>query len=342
MIQNGYTKLRAEESPTPSSWQQFIRRHRRHLLAILVITCLCVALVTCLSDRCNWFHSSTGCTLTYNQNHDTSLPKTCSPPTKGETTKRLPNGLIIGVRKGGTGAVSFYLRFHPWVHIVASELNFFDSNYDKGYDWYRQQFPQVFPGNIVMEKTSNYFHNKNTIKRIYDMDKNIKLILVVRDPIHRTVSDFVQRKLTAIGINDSEVNVNDHLLDDFGEVRTNIRILKPSVYYRYMKKWLEVFPLSQIHVVDGDNLIRNPYEEVFKLENFLGLPHCLTKEKFFYNRSKGFYCFITPNREKCLPKSKGRQHPTLTQEVKQKLKDYFRPYNEMFFDLIKQTFNWNS
>lgn len=52
-------------------------------------------------------------------------------------SKKLPNALIVGVKKGGTRAVLEFIRIHPDVRALGTEPHFFDRNYDRGLDWYR-------------------------------------------------------------------------------------------------------------------------------------------------------------------------------------------------------------
>lgn len=52
-------------------------------------------------------------------------------------TKKLPQAIIIGVKKGGTRAVLEFLRLHPNVRAPGPEPHFFDRHYQKGFDWYR-------------------------------------------------------------------------------------------------------------------------------------------------------------------------------------------------------------
>ncbi|KAK1794265.1 hypothetical protein P4O66_011155 [Electrophorus voltai] len=54
----------------------------------------------------------------------------------GEGSKRLPQAIIIGVKKGGTRALLEFLRVHPDIRAVGAEPHFFDRNYDNGLDWY--------------------------------------------------------------------------------------------------------------------------------------------------------------------------------------------------------------
>lgn len=52
-------------------------------------------------------------------------------------SKKLPQAIIIGVKKGGTRALLEFLRVHPDIRAVGAEPHFFDRNYDKGLEWYR-------------------------------------------------------------------------------------------------------------------------------------------------------------------------------------------------------------
>ena len=52
-------------------------------------------------------------------------------------TRRLPDVIIVGVKKCGTRALLEYLRAHPDVRAPGPEVHFFDRHYDRGLDWYR-------------------------------------------------------------------------------------------------------------------------------------------------------------------------------------------------------------
>lgn len=55
----------------------------------------------------------------------------------GGAQKRLPQALIIGVKKCGTRALLEFLRLHPDIRATGPETHFFDRFYDKGLEWYR-------------------------------------------------------------------------------------------------------------------------------------------------------------------------------------------------------------
>jgi len=51
--------------------------------------------------------------------------------------QRLPQAIIIGVKKGGTRALLEFLKAHPDVRAPNPEIHFFDRHYNNGLEWYR-------------------------------------------------------------------------------------------------------------------------------------------------------------------------------------------------------------
>ena len=172
------------------------------------------------------------------------------------------------------------------------------------------------------------------------MNKKIRILLIVRDPLTRLISDYTQ-----ILHNHMEKNLvfkpfRALAFNPDGSVNLQYDALLRSLYVNFLPMWLEFFPMSQIHVVNGEKLIKKPWHEVRKIEDFLGLDHEITKENFFFNSTKGFHCFQKDNEEHCLAKSKGRIHPNISSIVVHKLRKFFRPYNYKFYDLVGQDFGW--
>lgn len=51
-----------------------------------------------------------------------------------------------------------------------------------------------------------------------------------------------------------------------------------------------MFNRDQIHIVNGDRLIKEPHVELNKIETFLGLPNQIKASHFVFNKKKNFYC----------------------------------------------------
>ena len=95
-----------------------------------------------------------------------------------------------------------------------------------------------------------------------------------------------------------------------GEVNTQNRALHISLYAKFLSRWLHVFPRRQLHVVDGDKLVKDPGSEIELVERFLELDHRVRRDQFYFNATKGFYCLHQDvHLHKCLAGSKGRRHP---------------------------------
>ncbi|XP_062886818.1 heparan sulfate (glucosamine) 3-O-sulfotransferase 3-like [Mobula hypostoma] len=255
--------------------------------------------------------------------------------------RRLPEALIIGVKKGGTRALLEFMRLHPAVRALGAEPHFFDRHYAKGLQWYRNLMPKALDGQIVMEKTPRYFVTAEAPARIHAMSKNTKLIVVVRDPVTRAISDYTQIISKAADIPGFETLTFKNRTT--GLVDASWSPIWIGIYAQHLENWLQYFPLSQMHFVSGERLITDPAGELGKVQDFLGLQRLITDDHFFFNETKGFPCLKKPQgngKPHCLGKTKGRIHPNIDPGVVQKLRDFYRPFNRHFYQMTGQNFGW--
>lgn len=79
------------------------------------------------------------------------------------------------------------------------------------------------------------------------------------------------------------------------------------------------------------------------LQEFLGLKRVITEKHFYFNSTKGFPCLLksesrsTPH---CLGKTKGRSHPYIDPRILERLRDFYRPFNEKFYQMAGMNFGW--
>uniref|UniRef100_A0A670Y2V1 Sulfotransferase n=1 Tax=Pseudonaja textilis TaxID=8673 RepID=A0A670Y2V1_PSETE len=254
---------------------------------------------------------------------------------------RLPQALIIGVKKGGTRALLEALRAHPDVRAVGTEPHFFDRNYGHGLDWYRELMPRTLEGQLTMEKTPSYFVTGEAAGRIHAMAKDTKLIVVVRDPVTRAISDYTQTLSKKPEIPTFEVLAFKNRT--LGLIDASWSALRIGLYALHLESWLQYFPLAQMHFVSGERLISDPAGELAKVQAFLGLRRVVTEKYFHFNQTKGFPCLKKPEESgapRCLGKSKGRTHPVIDQDVIQRLRKFYKPFNVMFYQMTGQDFQW--
>ena len=104
-----------------------------------------------------------------------------------------------------------------------------------------------------------------------------------------------------------------------------------SDYKRIYKHYSEVYPKKSIFVVNGDELIKHPAEEIKKVEQFLGLRDFYTKDNFFFHADNGgkFPCFTVPEL-RCMGRDKGLHHPKLRKKTMSYMRKILLPLMEEF------------
>jgi len=278
----------------------------------------------------------------------------CSDYVAQPREKRLPDAIIMGVRKGGTRALLEFINMHPRVMRAKKEIHFFDKHWAKGQAWYVSQMPSVLPGQIAMEKTPGYFHESGVPLRIFQTNNATKLVLIVRNPVDRLVSDYNQFRSRNLERGREYPSLEHFLFTPSGHIDISYQPLQKSIYHYHLVRWMRYFSLDQIHIVDGDRFIKEPWVGLAELEKFLGLQPHITRENFFFNETKGFHCGLqtmtlstmSPHswsctRKTCLSKSKGRPKPPVEPETYRKLHRFFVTHNQIFFSLIqKHDFDW--
>lgn len=296
------------------------------LLAILVLLLLQTQLCGCLRELRMASSSSSSSSSSYNT-----------------TLQRLPGAIIIGVRKGGTRALLEMLNLHPDVEVAKAEVHYFnvEEHYRQGLAWYRAQMPFSLPRQLTVEKTPGYFSAPEAPARVWDMNPSVRLLLIVRDPAERLVSDYTQVLHNRLARHKPYQSLEELLLGPMGRIDPAYKALQRSLYHQHLARWLEVFPRKQIHVVDGEALVQDPFPELQKAEMFLELPSRISPSNFYFNTTKGFYCLVAAGgHDKCLDESKGRPHAPLSAQAFKQLCHYFREPNRMFFDMVGRTFSW--
>ncbi|XP_077594745.1 heparan sulfate glucosamine 3-O-sulfotransferase 3B1b [Stigmatopora nigra] len=271
-----------------------------------------------------------------------SEPSALSSFSNGAGSKKLPQAIIIGVKKGGTRALLEFLRVHPDIRAVGAEPHFFDRNYDNGLEWYRDLMPKTLEGQITMEKTPSYFVTKEAPARISAMSRDTKLIVVVRDPVTRAISDYTQTLSKKPDIPSFESltfkNATTGLID------TSWSAIQIGIYAKHLDNWLQYFPMEQILFVSGERLISDPAGELGRVQDFLGLKRIITDKHFYFNQTKGFPCLKKAegsSKPHCLGKTKGRTHPDIRPQVVRRLRDFYRPFNMKFYQMTAHNFGWD-
>lgn len=174
------------------------------------------------------------------------------------------------------------------------------------------------------------------------MNASVKLLLIVREPVTRAISDYTQLRSHAATAPSSapQRSFEQLALRADGSVNPSYRPVAVSLYHTYVHRWLEVFPRHQILIVNGDRLIEDPVSQLQRIEKFLGLEPRIGRQNFYFNHTKGFYCLRNETADKCLRESKGRKHPRVDPAVITKLRKFFSEHNQKFYELVGEDLGW--
>lgn len=189
------------------------------------------------------------------------------------------NFLIIGAQKAGTTALDSYLRQHPDITLsIKKEVHFFDNEafFQKEIDYkeYHKNFPKNITTPIIGEATPIYMYWNQSVKRIWEYNSKIKLIILLRNPIERAYSHW-----------NMEYSKGKETLPFFEAIQKEserCKIASPhkhrvysyidrGYYTKQLKEVQKYFPQNQIFILKQEELIQNYQKALDKITLFLDI-----------------------------------------------------------------------
>ena len=266
--------------------------------------------------------------------------------------RKLPDFLIIGGMKCATTSMYDYLCQHPNIqHAYCKEVHYFDYYFSKNLSWYRSHFPinwsgisRVFDSSLVGESTPYYIFHPHSVKRIASLLPNVKLIVLLRDPVERAYSHYAHEvrlgyeKLSFEEAIRQEKERLDGELERFMRDETywsrnyaHFSYIKRGLYADQIQLWYEFFPPSQFLILRSEDLACSPQETYAKALDFLGLPN--------YNL-KAFQRKNVRGQEK--PRSKGKiVHEKISHNIQTELREFFTPHNLRLEEMTGINWEWS-
>ena len=187
-----------------------------------------------------------------------------------------PEAYLIGAQKAGTTTLAYLLNQHPHITVARTkEPHFFTHNWDKGLDWYKEQFLDSSDA-ICMDASTSYSMapltegpKRNRRKdqdytgvpgRIFRTNPDAKFIYLLRDPVERTYSGYWHK----FRMGDENEDFRTALLN-------NPFYLDVSDYHGQLLLWLDYFPLSSFFFVLFDDIKKAPELVAKECCRFLGV-----------------------------------------------------------------------
>ena len=180
---------------------------------------------------------------------------------------RKPNFIIIGAAKSGTTALKTYLRNHPDIWMPEHEIHYWNSLYKtKPVSWYYQIFKNKTE-KVVGEKTPNYIFEDGVAERIHDAMPDVKLIVLLRNPVLRAYSEYKMWRREGI---EHSKTFKECVEKNTLQFR---RYLRKSLYADDIERWKKVFSENQILWIKTEDLYHHRDETLKKVYDFLGVEY---------------------------------------------------------------------
>lgn len=194
---------------------------------------------------------------------------------------QLPTFLIAGAMRCGTTSLNAYLREHPEISVgQPKEVHFFDQNYERGIDWYLQHFPDADGSRAVGEATPAYLYFPEVAERIATTLPEVKILLLLRDPVDRAHSHFWHNR--SVGREELDfaeaIASEPERLERNREYRARYSYLDRGRYGRQLENMLRYIPGERILVQTFDEITSDPTAVYRRTCRFLGVSDDFTPQ----------------------------------------------------------------
>jgi hypothetical protein len=188
-----------------------------------------------------------------------------------------PNFLIIGVQKGGTSSLFYYLKYHPQVRRpIKKEMHFFNTHYSKGLKWYKAHFPLKSKNKLTGEASPDYIFHPLSAERVRQLNPDMKLIILLRNPVERAYSAYQMNRRLGVDPRstfqeavDFELSHHDKFANQYNDAKHNFFYLERGKYAAQLSVWLNHFPKEQFLVINSQSFFENTSDELLKIYSFL-------------------------------------------------------------------------
>ncbi len=179
----------------------------------------------------------------------------------------------IGAMKSGTTWLACALREHPDIFIpLQKEIHYFNKKFDsdpridnlnnsKPLTWYASFFRKVKRNQIKGEFSASYLWDKSAARTIYHFNPDIKIVVILRDPVERSFSHYLHFRRIGLLKNISLQKA----------IKERKDILYRSHYYRQLKRYFDLFPKENIKVLFFEDMKKDKISFLKEVESFLGV-----------------------------------------------------------------------
>ena len=255
-----------------------------------------------------------------------------------------PNFIIIGAQKCVATSLYKYLTKHPQIlPAKRKEVHFFDLNFNKGMNWYYSHFPKTEIQNqtITGEASPYYIFHPHVPQRISQFLPDIKLIVLLRNPVDRAASHYYHN--CRFGKSREPLSFEEAIQQESSRIEPEIdkimadenykslahqyySYLSRGIYIEQLSRWMQFFPRKSFLILNSEEFWKNPKRNMKQVWNFLGVPSKSLKNYKKYNSTGSIR----------------QKNDDINPATRTMLTEYFQPYNKRLEEYLGQKFNWGN
>jgi Sulfotransferase domain len=187
--------------------------------------------------------------------------------------------IVAGAQKCGTTALHYQLEKHPQIALPQTEeLHFFDNEElfetNPDYDRLRENFHPKSSAKVAGESTPIYLYWRPAIERIWNYNKNIKLIVLLRNPVDRAFSHWNMQRERGYDTLDflDAINAEEQRQEEAAPLQSRrFSYIGRGLYDEQLTRAFKFFPREQIRVVWSEDLRTDFTNTINSIFNFVGV-----------------------------------------------------------------------
>jgi len=207
---------------------------------------------------------------------------------KGRKIERL-DFIVVGAQKSGTTALHYFLRKHPQIALPErQELHFFDDDEifsrPVDYDLLHRQFRPVAGSTLLRfatarqaiagEVTPSYLYWKPAMERIWNYNRQIKLVILLRNPIDRAFAHWNMQRFKdrePLGFLDALKEEPRRIAQPLTIESRRFAYVDRGFYSGQLERVFKFFPREQVHLVKFEDFRDRKQETLDGIFEFLGV-----------------------------------------------------------------------
>jgi len=178
-----------------------------------------------------------------------------------------PNFFIIGSAKSGTTSLASLLSENPSVCFSdPKETRFFSKNYHKGIQFYENKYFRNANHPLIGEGDVSYFHNPKAAERIVKHYPEAKIIVLLRNPMHRAFSGYLMGVragrfqkpfMETLEVNLEQLKLFEEEKLEYSEIKWEGKLLLNGHYLNNIKRFLKFWPQDKMKIIIFERLMAN-------------------------------------------------------------------------------------